>query len=75
MTSSSPLRPTRTKENDTVLDLFMRSGTTLFVAKRMRRHSIGIDIVPEYHDMVRRRLQPVEFCFFGPEDTETNNAL
>jgi site-specific DNA-methyltransferase (adenine-specific)/site-specific DNA-methyltransferase (cytosine-N4-specific) len=51
-----------TRENDTVLDPFMGSGTTLKVARRMRRNSIGIDIVPEYCDMVRAQLPSVEFC-------------
>ena len=66
-----------TKENDTVLDPFMGSGTTLVVAKRMRRNSIGIDIVPEYCEMVRRRLQPAELCLFGPdlEEARTECAL
>jgi site-specific DNA-methyltransferase (adenine-specific)/site-specific DNA-methyltransferase (cytosine-N4-specific) len=50
-----------TKENDTVLDPFMGSGTTLIVANRMKRHSIGIDIVPEYYKMVKNKLKPVEY--------------
>ena len=49
-----------TKENDTILDPFMGSGTTLIVANRMKRNSIGIDIVPEYCEMVKKQLQPVE---------------
>jgi len=49
-----------TKEYDTVLDPFMGSGTTLIVASRMKRHSVGIDIVPEYYEMVRKQIQPVE---------------
>lgn len=49
-----------TQENDTVLDPFMGSGTTLIVANRMKRNSIGIDMVPEYYEMVRKQLQPVE---------------
>ena len=49
-----------TKENDTVLDPFMGSGTTLIVANRMKRHSIGIDTVPEYYEMVKKQLKPVE---------------
>lgn len=49
-----------TKQNDIVLDPFMGSGTTLIVASRMRRNSIGIDIVPEYYEMVRKQLQPAE---------------
>lgn len=45
-----------TKEQDTVLDPFMGSGTTLIVANRMGRNSIGIDIVPEYCQRVREQL-------------------
>lgn len=47
-----------TRENDVVLDPFMGSGTTVFVANRMNRNAIGIDIVPEYCSMVRSKLQP-----------------
>lgn len=53
-----------TKENDTVLDPFMGSGTTLIVASRMKRNSIGIDIVPEYCEMVKKQLKPVELYLF-----------
>ncbi|MGQ9620895.1 MAG: DNA-methyltransferase [Bacteroidales bacterium] len=56
-----------TKEYDTVLDPFMGSGTTLIVANRMRRHSIGIDIVPEYYQMVKKRLLPVELVLLEPK--------
>lgn len=49
-----------TKEGDTVLDPFMGSGTTNAVAQRMKRNSIGIEIVPEYHAMVNDELKPVE---------------
>jgi len=56
-----------TKENDTVLDPFMGSGTTLKVAKRMRRNSIGIDIVPEYYEMVKKQIEPVELFLLEPK--------
>ena len=56
-----------TKENDTVLDPFMGSGTTLSVANRMRRNSIGIDIIPEYCEMVKKQLRPVELYLFEPK--------
>ncbi len=49
-----------TQEQDTVLDPFMGSGTTLIVAHRMKRHTIGIDIVPEYCEMVRKKLNETE---------------
>ncbi len=56
-----------TLENDTVLDPFMGSGTTIFVAKRMRRNSIGIDILPEYYEIVKRKLNRVELYLFESE--------
>ena len=56
-----------TKENDTVLDPFMGSGTTLTVANRMKRNSIGIEIVPEYYNMVRNQLEPVELYLLEPK--------
>ena len=46
-----------TEEWDWVLDPFMGSGTTIQVAQRMRRHSIGIDIHPEYCRVVSEQLQ------------------
>lgn len=55
-----------TKENDTVLDPFMGSGTTILVANRMKRHSIGIDIVPEYYNMVKEQVKPVQLYLLEP---------
>lgn len=46
-----------TKENDLVLDPFMGSGTTVIVANRLNRSSIGIDIVPDYFQMVEDILK------------------
>ncbi len=63
-----------TKPGDTVLDPFMGSGTTNFVAKRMKRNSIGIEIVPEYFDMVKKRIEPVELLLFDiNQDYETTS--
>lgn len=56
-----------TKDEDTVLDPFMGSGTTLIVANRMRRHSIGIDILPEYYKMVKSQLKPIEYYVLEPK--------
>ncbi|MBI4649479.1 MAG: site-specific DNA-methyltransferase [Bacteroidia bacterium] len=55
-----------TKESDTVLDPFMGSGTTLKVAKRMKRNSIGIDIQSEYVTMVKKEIQETELILFEP---------
>jgi len=56
-----------TKEKDTVLDPFMGSGTTLSVAQRMKRHSIGIDVMPEYYEMVKNKIKPKELFLLDPE--------
>lgn len=53
-----------TKEGDTVLDPFMGSGTTNLVAMRMKRNSIGIEIIPEYYEMVNSQIEPVELYLF-----------
>jgi len=57
-----------TIQNDVVLDPFMGSGTTLFVANRMKRHSIGIDNVPEYYEMVKKQISPVELYLLEPKE-------
>jgi len=49
-----------TDEGDWVLDPFVGSGTTCEVAQRLRRNSVGIDIVLEYCEMAKSRLREVE---------------
>ena len=53
-----------TQVGDTVMDPFMGSGTTNIVAHKMDRNSIGIEIVPEYHDMVKSQITPAELFLF-----------
>ncbi|MEN0047530.1 MAG: site-specific DNA-methyltransferase [Bacteroidota bacterium] len=45
-----------TKENDTILDPFMGSGTTNFVAQQLKRQSIGIEILPKYFELVKAKI-------------------
>jgi site-specific DNA-methyltransferase (adenine-specific) len=47
---------TSTNENDTVLDPFAGSGTTLRVAQQLNRNCEGFEINPEYIDMIKNRL-------------------
>ncbi len=61
-----------TQVGDTVLDPFMGSGTTNIVANRMRRNSIGIELVPEYYEMVKAQISPVELYLFEPEAKYAN---
>ena len=46
-----------TKKGDTVLDPFLGSGTTVEVAQRMERNSIGIEIMPGYVEMVKAKIK------------------
>ena len=57
-----------TKAGDTVLDPFMGSGTTNIVANKMRRNSIGIELVTEYYEMVKEQIQPVELLLLEERD-------
>ncbi len=53
-----------TNEHDLVLDPLMGTGTTVIVAKRLNRHYIGIDNVPEYVDIVEQKLEQVETSIY-----------
>ena len=44
-----------TKEGDVVLDPFMGSGTTAYVAQRLSRKWIGIELNPEYAKIIKER--------------------
>jgi len=58
-----------TKPGDTVLDPFMGSGTTNFVAQRLFRHSVGIEIVNEYYEEVKKNIEPNKLVLFNPSDS------
>ncbi len=53
-----------TKEGDVVLDPFMGSGTTVFVSQQMKRNSIGIEILPEYYEIVSKGIKPEDLYLF-----------
>lgn len=53
-----------TKEGDTVLDPFAGSGTTLFAARRLGRHAIGIEIQAAYYEMVKTQMDNYEPTLF-----------
>jgi len=49
-----------TNEEDWILDPFTGSGTTNKVAQKLRRNSIGIEILPEYYELVDSKLNKSE---------------
>ncbi len=46
-----------TYPGDTILDPFNGSGQTTKVAKRMGRHYFGVDILPDYVKLAKKRLK------------------
>ena len=53
-----------TRKYDTILDPFMGSGTTNLVAQRMMRNSIGIEIMPEYFNLVTTQIEAKKLPLF-----------
>ena len=49
-----------TKENDTILDCFMGLGTTGIEAKRKNRNFIGVELVKEYFDISKKRIEEIK---------------
>ncbi len=45
-----------TLPGDVVLDPFLGSGTTMFVANRMNRRCLGIEIFPQYCELIAEKL-------------------
>lgn len=58
-----------TDENDWVLDPFLGSGTTSEVAVKLKRNSVGIDVMQEYVDLAQKTVN--EYGLFLLEEKET----
>lgn len=64
-----------TQEGDWVLDPFMGSGTTVRVAQRLGRNSIGIEILRQYYDLANQQIRPQELRLFeAVENYETSES-
>lgn len=50
---------------DTILDPFAGSGTTLKVAKDLERQFVGYELVPEYSEIINRKLES-DVCIREP---------
>jgi len=60
---------------DLVLDPFAGSGTTLAVAKALRRDFLGIELNPKYHLLIEDRLRPVLELEADRQGFETAESL
>jgi len=56
-----------TEEGDWVLDPFLGSGTTSEAARKLKRHSLGIEILPEYVEMAKKKVKEPELPLFKEE--------
>lgn len=62
-----------TKANDTVLDIYSGSGTTLFECEKLNRNFIGTDINPEIVDYVNSKMDSASSVkFFNHYCDNTN---
>jgi len=52
--------PTFCPEGGIVLDPFIGSGTTAYIAKKLNRHFVGFDISEEYCSVAKERLSTIE---------------
>lgn len=59
-----------TYRDETVLDMFMGSGTTGVAAKRMNRNFIGIELDPKYFDIAKNRIEsePAQETLFAERE-------
>jgi len=68
-------------ENDTILDPFLGSGTTMDACLRLKRNCIGIEINPEYIEICKKRLNwgsslgNIEFEFKDMSNVEISNNI
>ncbi len=63
-----------TKEGDIVLDPFMGSGTTAVAAMRLGRHFTGMELIPEYFEVAKRRIESEKLrleAFMASKTVET----
>jgi len=60
-----------TDEGDLVLDPFVGSGTTCAVAQRLRRNSVGVEILAEYCGLAEEEITVGDYQLF---EKGTNNA-
>jgi len=64
-----------TKEGQAILDPFMGSGTTAVAARRLKRHFIGFEVLPEFHAGSLQRLDRETGTQYAPEASQFQPRL
>lgn len=59
---------------DTVLDPFLGTGTTAVAALRWGRHSIGVEVDPDYFGEIEKRLRKMESDLFRSAKVRTRRS-
>jgi len=63
-----------TQEHDWVLDPFLGSGSTCEAAQELNRNSVGIEILPEYCELAKKRISNYQYRLCEEQaDYEVNN--
>ena len=62
-----------TQKGDVVLDAFLGHGTTLIESKRLGRHGIGVELIPEVAEYARQNISQEELSF-DQAGTEVSGA-
>lgn len=57
-----------TAEGDWVLDPFLGSGTTSQAAQKLKRNSLGIELLPEYVKMAKEKVKEEELPLFKQQE-------
>lgn len=63
------------REGDIVMDPFLGSGQVAVVSKAKGRRYLGFEIVPDYYEFARARLESGEYLIRQPEKAETGHLF
>jgi site-specific DNA-methyltransferase (adenine-specific) len=62
------------REGDLILDPFMGAGTTAMVAKQLNRNYLGLELVPEYISIAKKRVSAAAIVSLsGPSKKKTRS--
>jgi DNA modification methylase len=64
-----------TQEHDWVLDPFLGSGSTCEVAQELNRSSVGIEILPEYCELAKKRISNYQYRLCEEQAEYESNKL